>query len=123
MNIHPRLLELTINTDINAFRIKNVELFNAIAEEVSLETVTNHELMEIFFIVSEEMKKLNWKEYVRNAVDKLPFGLNQTLIAWDGFHPCTVDVLMRCLRMMDIVTIGKVAKHGRYMNQGCDVDS
>jgi hypothetical protein len=69
--------------------VTNIELFNAIAEEVDLETVTNHELMEIFFIVKEEMKKLNWQEHVRNAVEKLPFGLNQTLIAWDGFLPCT----------------------------------
>ena len=86
---HPRMLELTINTDINAFKVTNVELFNAIAEEVDLETCTNHELMEIFFIVREQMKKLNWKEHVRNAVEKLPYGLNQTLIAYEGFLPCT----------------------------------
>jgi hypothetical protein len=89
MNIHPRMSEVTINTGINAFNITNIELFNAIAEEVDLETFTNHELMEIFFIVREEMKKLNWKEHVRNAVEHLPFGLNQTLIAFDGFFPCT----------------------------------
>jgi hypothetical protein len=89
MNIHPRLLELTINTDINAFRVTNIELFNAIAEEVDLETCTNHELMEIFFIVRKQMQNLNWRELVTYSVEHLPFGLNQTLIAWDGFLPCT----------------------------------
>jgi hypothetical protein len=86
---HPRMLELTINTDINVFRVTNIELFNAIAEEVDLETVTNHDLMEIFFIVRKQMQNLNWREMVRYSVEYLLFGLNQTLIAWDGFLPCT----------------------------------
>ena len=93
---HPRMLELTLNTDINAFTISNVELFDAIAEEVDLETVTNHELMEIFFIVRKQMQNLNWKEMVTYSVERLPFGLNQTLIAFDGDYPCTgcPDALM-----------------------------
>ena len=85
---HPRMLELTINTDINAFSIKNTELFNALAEEVDLETITNHELREIFFIVRKQLQYLNWKEMVKYAVEHLPFGLNQTLIAWDVFNTC-----------------------------------
>jgi hypothetical protein len=45
--------------------------------------------MEIFFIVRKQMLNLNWKEMVKYSVEHLPFGLNQTLIAWDGFLPCT----------------------------------
>jgi hypothetical protein len=89
MNIHPRMLELSINTDINAFRVTNVELFDAIAEEVDLETCTNQELREIFWIVRKQLAHLNWKNMVKYCVEHLPFGLNQTLIAWDGFLPCT----------------------------------
>ena len=89
LNIHSRMLELTINTGISAFKVSNVELFNAIAEEIDLETCTNHELMEIFFIARKQIQHLNWKEMVRYSVEHLPFGLNQTLIAWDGFLPCT----------------------------------
>jgi hypothetical protein len=89
MNIHPRMLELTINTDINAFSIMNTELFDAIAEEVDLETCTNQELREIFWIVRKQLTHLNWKEMVKYFVEHLPFGLNQTLIAWDGHEPCS----------------------------------
>ena len=85
---HPRMLELTINTDINAFSVTNNQLFDAIAEEVDLETVTNQELREIFFIVRKQLTHLNWKDMVKYSVEHLPFGLNQTLIAWDGFYPC-----------------------------------
>ena len=88
MNIHTRMQELAINTDINAFKVTNVELFNAIAEQVDLETVTDHELREIFFIVREQLQNLNWKELVAGAVEDLPFGLNQTLQAWEGVKPC-----------------------------------
>ena len=94
------MLELTINIGINAFSISNVELFDAIAEEVDLETCTNHELREIFFIVRKQMQNLNWKEMVTYSVEHLPFGLNQTLIAWDGEYPCDgcPDALMEgCL--------------------------
>lgn len=86
--IHPRANELDINTDINAFSITNNQLFNAIAEEVGLGTVTNQELREIFFIVRKQLAPLNGKEFVTYAVSHLPFGLNQTLNAWEGHNPC-----------------------------------
>lgn len=85
---HPRANELGINTDISAFSVSNNDLFKAIAEEVDLETVTNHELREIFFIVRKQMAHLNWKDLVTYSVKHLPFGLNQTQIAWDGHIPC-----------------------------------
>ena len=83
-----RMNELTINADINAFQVTNVELFNVIAEQVDLEAVTNHELREIFFIVREQLQHLNWRTIVIEAVENLPFGLNQTLLAWEGVKPC-----------------------------------
>lgn len=86
---HPRALELSINTENPAFIISNNDLFKAIADEVDLETVTNHELREIFFIVRKQMAHLNWKDLVTYSIDHLPFGLNQTGIAWDGCKPCT----------------------------------
>jgi hypothetical protein len=85
---HPRANEIGINTDIPAFSFSNNDLFKAIAEEVDLETVTNHELREIFFIVRKQMQHLNWKDLVAHAVNHLPFGLNQTGVAWDGCMPC-----------------------------------
>jgi hypothetical protein len=88
LNTHPRANELGINTDINAFSVTNNQLFSAIAEGVDLETVTNHELREIFFIVRKQLSHLNWKDLVNHAVNHLPFGLNQTLHAWDGHYPC-----------------------------------
>ena len=84
---HPRANEIGINTDIPAFSVTNNDLFKAIADEVDLETVTNHELREIFFIVRKQMQHLNWKELVAYSVQHLPFGLNQTQFAWDGHHP------------------------------------
>lgn len=88
LSIHPRANELGINTEINAFSITNNDLFKAIAEEVDLETVTNHELREIFFIVRKQLSRLSWRESVTYAVNHLPFGLNQTQIAWEGHNPC-----------------------------------
>jgi hypothetical protein len=85
---HPRALELNISTDINAFSVTNNQLFNAIAEEVDLETVTNHEIQEIFFIVRKQLSYLNWKDLVSHSISHLPFGLNQTQLAWDGHSPC-----------------------------------
>ena len=79
---HPRMLELTINTEINAFRVTNTELFNAIAEEIDLETCTNHELREIYFIVREHLQYLNWKDSVRYAVEHLPFGPDLDSLGW-----------------------------------------
>ena len=88
MNINPRMYELGINTDINAFRVTNTELFDAIAEELDLETVSNNELREIYFIVRKQLQYLNWKDMVKYSVEHMPFGLNQTLFAWDGEYPC-----------------------------------
>ena len=88
LKTHPRANELGINTDINAFSVTNNQLFIAITEEIDLETVSNHELREIFFIVRKQLTYLNWKELVCHAVKHLPFGLNQTLHAWEGHHPC-----------------------------------
>jgi two-component SAPR family response regulator len=88
MNTHPRALELNISTDINAFSVTNNQLFRAIAEEVDLETVTNQELREIFFIVRKQLAHLNWKELVAHSVKHLPFGMNQTHMAWEGYYPC-----------------------------------
>lgn len=88
MNTHRRALELSINTDVSAFTITNNQLFNAIAKQVDLETVTNHELREIFFIIRKRLSHLNWRELVSHAVKHLPFGLNQTGIAWEGVDPC-----------------------------------
>lgn len=89
LKTNPRALELGINTEINACSVTNNQLFEAIAEEVDLETVTNHELREIFYIVRKQLSQLNWKELVTQAVNNLPFGLNQTGIAYEGHNPCT----------------------------------
>lgn len=86
---HSRAIELGINTDINAFAVTNNQLFSAIAEQIDLETVTNHELREIFFIVRKQLAHLDWKELVTHSIEHLPFGLNQTQIAWEGHHPCS----------------------------------
>jgi hypothetical protein len=80
--------ELNITADIDVFSISNSQLFTAIAEEVNLETVTNHELREIFHIVKKQLVHLDWKALVKHAVSHLPFGLNQTQIAWEGHNPC-----------------------------------
>jgi len=87
-NSYQRELELKISPEITAFNVTDSQLFTAIAEHVDLETVTNHELKEIFFIVKKQLTHLNWQELVAHAVNHLPFGLNQTGIAWDGHCPC-----------------------------------
>jgi hypothetical protein len=89
LTTHPRANELGINTDISAFTVSNNDLFTAISEEVDLETVTNQELREIFFIVRRQLQHLNWKELVSYSINHLPFGLNQTQHAWEGNYPCT----------------------------------
>lgn len=83
-----RAAELSINTEEKAFSISNKQLFAAIAEEIDLETVTNHELREIFFIVKRQLSHLSWKELVAHSIQHLSFGLNQTSIAWEGNYPC-----------------------------------
>jgi hypothetical protein len=90
-NIHPRALALGINAESDVFSVSSNDLFNVIAEDVDLETVTDHELKEIFFIVRKQVSHLNWKDLVSYAVTHLPFGLNQTGIAFDGDNPCTSD--------------------------------
>lgn len=87
-NSDSRAHELNITADNDAFSISNSQLFNVIAEEVDLETVTNHELREIFHIVIKQLAHLDWKALVKHAVSYLPFGLNQTQIAWEGHNPC-----------------------------------
>lgn len=86
---HMRANELSIDIESSAFSVTNGDLIKAIAEEVDFETVTNHELREIFSIVRKQLNRMNWTETVRYAVDHLPFGLNQTGIAWDGGYPCS----------------------------------
>lgn len=87
--IQLRADELGINTEVTVFVISNNDLFAAIAEEVDFETVTNHELREIFSIVSKRLQQLNWQQLVAYSVNHLPFGLNQTGLAWEGHYPCT----------------------------------
>lgn len=79
---------LAINTEEAAFTITGGQLVTAIADEVDFETVTNHELKEIIHIVRKQLAHLNWKELVAYAVSHLPFGLNQTSIAFEGNCPC-----------------------------------
>ena len=82
------LAELNIQPDQAVFSIASEDLIAAIAEEVDLETVTYYELREIFFIVRKALCRINWGAAVTHAIQHLPFGLNQTGIAWDGFNPC-----------------------------------
>jgi hypothetical protein len=83
------LSELNIQPEWAVFTITNEDLIAAIAEEVDLETVTNHELGEIVSIVRKNLMKLNWQDLVVHSIRHLPFGLNQTGIAWNGVNPCT----------------------------------
>jgi len=84
-----KMSELTISPEANALNVTNIQLLNSIADHVDLETVTNHELREIFFIVKKQLSHLNWQELVVHSISHLPFGLNQTGIAWEGHHPCS----------------------------------
>src|SRR4051812_17586016 len=83
-----RIAGIGINPENASFTINNSQLFNAIAEEVDFETVTDHELREIVFIVTKAINRIDWKSVVTHAVNHLPFGLNQTSIAWEGNRPC-----------------------------------
>lgn len=89
MDIHQIAAELKIDTEDAAYTVSNADLFAAIANEVDLETVTNHELREIFIIVKKQIQHINWREAVANSIKHLPFGLNQTGIAWSGHLPCS----------------------------------
>lgn len=82
------LAELNIQPEQTVFTIASEELLAAIADEVDFETVTYHELREIFCIVRKNLSRMNWHRLVRYSVSHLPFGLNQTGIAWDGGKPC-----------------------------------
>lgn len=83
------LSELNIQPDSTVFTITGENLIAAISEEVDLETVTNHELREIVFIVRKQLQRLNWQDLVAHSISHLPFGLNQTSVAWNGSYPCT----------------------------------
>ncbi len=83
------LSELNIQPDSSVFTITSEDLIASIADEVDLESVTNHELREIVFIVRKQLQRLNWQDLVVHSISHLPFGLNQTGIAWDGVKPCT----------------------------------
>lgn len=84
-----RLAELHIEPEEIVFSITCERLLWTINNEVDFETVTNHELKEIFTIVRRAVSRINWEQQVVYAVDHLPFGLNQTGIAFDGGYPCT----------------------------------
>lgn len=83
------LTELNIQPDSTVFTITSEDLIAAIADEVDLETVTYQELREILFIVRKNLLNLNWQDSVVHSISHLPFGLNQTSIAWNGHKPCT----------------------------------
>lgn len=82
------LSELNIEPEQTIFTITSEDVIAAIAEEVDLETVTNHELREIVWIVRKNLQSLNWQDSVVHSINHLPFGLNQTSIAWNGCNPC-----------------------------------
>lgn len=83
------LAELNIQPEQVVFTISGEQLMTAIADQVDLETVTFQELREIVYIVRKKLQCLNWQESVFHSIKHLPFGLNQTTIAWSGHYPCT----------------------------------
>lgn len=83
------LSELNIHPEQVVFSISSEQLMTTIAEDVDLETVTFQELREIVYIVRKNLLNLNWQESVVHSISHLPFGLNQTTIAWSGHYPCT----------------------------------
>lgn len=83
-----RITELAIIPEEHAFKVTNQNLIAAIAEHVDLTTITNHELRKIFFIVKKQLSYIDWQSTVAHAINHLPFGLNQTGIAWEGHCPC-----------------------------------
>ncbi len=86
--IQRTLAELNINPEQIVFAITSEELLAAVAEEVDLVTITNHELKEILSAIRKNLLHRNWKEIVTYSIAQLPFGLNQTGIAWNGNNPC-----------------------------------
>jgi len=92
MNKHiDRITGLGIRTDNATFTISSKELLQAISEEVDLEIVTDHELKEIIFHVCKVLNLMDWRSTVVHAINNLPFGLNQSGIAWDGQSPCSSE--------------------------------
>lgn len=83
-----RITSLGINPEDASFTISSGQLLKAINDGVDFETVTDHELREIIFIVNKALSRMNWLAVVAHAVKHLPFGLNQTGIAWEGRYPC-----------------------------------
>lgn len=86
--IQRTLAELSINPEQIVFAITSEELLAVVAEEVDLETITNHELKEILSVIRKNLLRHNWQEIVTYSIAHLPFGLNQTEIAWNGSNPC-----------------------------------
>jgi hypothetical protein len=82
------LSELNIQPEQIVFSISSEQLMTTIADEVDLETVTFQELREIVYIVKKNLLHLNWQESIVHSISHLPFGLNQTGIAWNGHYPC-----------------------------------
>ena len=84
-----RITNMNIFPEDHAFQTTNQDLIAAIAEHVDMETVTDHELREIFFIVKKSLTWINWQSTVEQSINHLPFGLNQTSVAWNGINPCS----------------------------------
>lgn len=82
------LAELDIQPESTVFTITSEDLMAAIADEVDLETVSWQELREIVCIVKRDLLNLNWQDSVVHSIKHLPYGLNQTTIAWEGHYPC-----------------------------------
>ena len=90
MNLHiDRITGLGINPEDSSFTITSGQLLKAISNEIDLETVTDHELKEIIFIVCKAISRIDWQSTVSHAINHLPFGLNQTGVAFNGNNPCT----------------------------------
>jgi hypothetical protein len=84
-----RITAMGINPESASFTITTSQLIKAISEEADIETITDHELREIVFIVCKALNRMDWKSVVTHAVNHLPFGLYQTGIAWEGHKPCS----------------------------------
>ena len=83
-----RITAIGLKAENTSFTVTSKQLLGAISEEVDLETVTDHELREIVFIVTKALNRMDWKTVVAHAIKHLPFGIIQTGIAWDGSYPC-----------------------------------
>ena len=86
-----RITGIGIHPDNSSFTISSKDLLQAISEDVDLTTITDHELKEIVFIVSKALNRMDWRATVNHAINHLPFGLNQTSIAFDGINPCSSE--------------------------------